>query len=403
MCSVRDRDRASIIHADLDSFYASVEQRDDPSLRGRPISVGGGLVLACSYEAKAHGVYTPMAFWKAKQLCPDLVSVPAHFEAYSDASRAVFEIFHDTTPLVEGVSVDEAFLDVSGLARIAGTPTEIAVRLRTRVRDEVGLPISVGIARTKHLAKVASAASKPDGLLVVEPEDEDRFLLPLPVSKLWGVGPKTTEKLNRRGIFTVGDAARLGEESLVAMLGLAAGNKVHALSSHLDPRRIEVGKRRGSIGSQSAIGWRPKTADDIDRTLIGIVDRVTRRMRKAERLGRTATIRLRFEDFERITRSHTLAAPTSHTETVLDVCRSLLRDAMPLIEEKGCTLIGVSMGNLCNDPPSQQVLPFSRHETEALDDALDDLRERFGTKAVTRAVLLGHDSGMSGSVPLLPD
>jgi DNA polymerase-4 len=187
------------------------------------------------------------------------------------------------------------------------------------------------------------------------------------------------------------------------MLGMAAGNKVHALSSHRDPRRIEVGKRRGSIGSQSAIGWRPKTADDIDRTLIGIVDRVTRRMRKAERLGRTATIRLRFEDFERITRSHTLAAPTSHTETVLDVCRSLLRDAMPLIEEKGCTLIGVSMGNLCNDPPSQQVLPFSRHETEALDDALDDLRERFGSKVVTRAVLLGHDSGFSGSVPLLPD
>jgi DNA polymerase-4 len=398
-----DPSRASILHADLDSFYASVEQRDDPSLRGRPVSVGGGLVLACSYEAKACGVYTPMAFRKAKQLCPDLVDVPARFDVYMEASKAVFAIFHDTTPLVEGISVDEAFLDVSGLRRIAGTPTEIAVRLRQRVRDEVGLPISVGVARTKHLAKVASAASKPDGLLVVEPEDEDRFLLPLPVHKLWGVGPKTTAKLNQRGIFTVGDAARLGEDSLVAMLGLAAGHKVHALSGHRDPRRIEVGRRRGSIGSQSAIGWRPKTDDDIDRTLVAIVDRVARRMRKAKRLGRTVTLRLRFEDWDRITRAHTMAAHTSHTETILDVARNLLRSTLPDIADRGCTLVGISVGHLCDDPPSQLVLPFTRHDTEALDDALDDLKERFGSKAVTRAVLLRHDGGFSGSVPMLPD
>jgi DNA polymerase-4 len=392
---------ATILHADLDSFYASVEQRDDPSLRGKPVSVGGGLVLAASYEAKAMGVYVPMNVRKARQLCPDLIDVPARFEAYTEASKAVFEIFHDTTPLVEGISIDEAFLDVGGLRRIAGTPTDIAVRLRTRVREEVGLPISVGVARTKHLAKVASAASKPDGLLVVEPEDEERFLHPLPVGKLWGVGPKTTEKLHQRGIFTVGDAARLGEDSLIAMLGLAAGHKVHALAGNEDPRRIEVGKRRGSIGSQSAIGWRPKTLADVDRTLVAIVDRVARRMRKAKRLGRTVTLRLRFEDWDRITRAHTMDAHTSHTETLLDVARTLLRVTVPDIEERGCTLIGISVGHLCNDPPSQLVLPFERGDTEALDDALDDLEERFGAKAVTRAVLLGRDTGFS--VPMLPD
>ena len=394
---------ATILHADLDSFYASVEQRDDARLRGRPVAVGGGVVLAASYEAKAYGVFTPMGGRRARQLCPDLIEVPPRFEAYSEASKAVFAIFHDTTPLVEGVSIDEAFLEVGGLRRIAGSPVEIAARLRDRVRDEVGLPITVGIARTKHLAKVASRVAKPDGLLVVEPEDEERFLHPLPVQRLWGVGEVTAAKLHQRGIHTVGDAARLGEDVLVAMLGLASGHQVHALAANVDPRRIDVGRRRGSIGSQSAIGWRPKTAEDIDRTLVGIVDRVTRRMRTAKRLGRTVVLRLRFEDFARSTRSHTMPAPTSHTETVLDVARSLLRATMPVIDERGCTLVGISVANLCNDPPSQLALPFDAHATEALDDAVDDLRQRFGATAVTRVVLLGREHGLSGSVPLLPD
>lgn len=199
----------------------------------------------------------------------------------------------------------------------------------------------------------------------------------------------------------MGDAARLGEDVLVAMLGLASGRQVHALAGNRDPRRVDGGRRRGSIGSQSAIGWRPKTDRDIDRTLVAIVDRVTRRLRRAHRLGRTITLRLRFEDFDRITRSHTLAAPTAHTETVLDVARTLLRSTRPDIAERGCTLVGLSVGSLCDDPPSQLVLPFTRHDTDALDDALDDLRERFGTGAVTRAVLLGRDSGPA--VPMLPD
>jgi DNA polymerase-4 len=344
-----------------------------------------------------------MGYRQWKRLCPHAIVVAPRVDAYTEASRAVFAVFDDTTPFVEGISIDEAFLDVSGLRRIRGTPVEVATKLRADVRERVGLPITVGIARTKHLAKVASRVAKPDGLLLVDPAREDEFLHPLRVEMIWGVGDVTAEKLHRRGIHTIGDLAQLGEDVLESWLGRAMGHQLDALANHRDPRAIVVGRRRGSIGSQSAIGWRPKTNDEIDATLLAIVDRVTRRMRKAKRLGRTVTLRLRFEDFARITRSHTLAAPTSHTETVLDVARSLLRDALPIIGERGCTLVGISVGNLCNDPPSQLVLPFDHHALTSLDDAVDDLRERFGSSSVVRATLLRRDGGLSGSVPLLPD
>jgi DNA polymerase-4 len=395
------RDEATVLHADLDSFYASVEQRDDPELRGRPVIVGAGVVLAASYEAKAFGVRTAMGGGQARRLCPSAVVVPPRMPAYTEASRAVFAVFDDTTPLVEPISIDEAFLDVGGLRRLSGTPVEIAVRLRHAVRERVGLPISVGVARTKHLAKVASRVAKPDGLVVVEPADECAFLHPLPVELIWGAGPVTTEKLHRRGIHTVGDLARIGEPVLVSMLGAAMGHQLDALANNRDPRAIQVGRRRGSIGSQCALGRRPKAAADIDAVLVGVVDRVTRRLRKAARLGRTVVLRLRFDDFSRVTRSHSLAAPTSHTETVLDVARSLLAEARPLVDERGLTMIGLAVANLCDDPPSQLVLPFDAHCSSALDDALDEVRERFGTSAVTRAVLLGRDTGMT--VPMLPD
>ena len=222
------RDAATILHADLDAFYASVEQRDDPRLRNRPVLVGGGVVLAASYEAKAHGVKTAMNERQALRLCPGAVVVPPRFEAYTEASRRVFEVFDDTTPLVEGLSIDEAFLDVSGLRRIAGSPEQIAADLRAKVKDRVGLPITVGVARTKFLAKVASGVGKPDGLLVVPPDGETAFLHPLPVERLWGVGPKTAAKLEQRGLRTVADVAQLGEEALTAMLGLASGRHLHA-------------------------------------------------------------------------------------------------------------------------------------------------------------------------------
>jgi DNA polymerase-4 len=391
----------AILHADLDAFYASVEQRDDPRLRGRPVIVGAGVVLAASYEAKAYGIRTAMGGAQARRLCPRAIVVPPRMSAYSEASKAVFRVFEDTTPLVEGLSIDEAFLDVGGLRRVSGTPVEIAVRLRRDVLERVGLRITVGVARTKFLAKVASGVAKPDGLLVVPPDGELAFLHPLPVERLWGVGPVTAGKLRGRGITTVGEVAGLPEAALVSMLGRASGRHLHALAHNLDPRPVQVGRRRRSIGSQHALGRSPRSPADVDAVLVGLVDRVTRRMRAAGRAGRTVVLRLRFDDFSRATRSHTLARATAETQTILATARGLLTAAMPVIGRQGLTLVGVAVGNLDDDGALQLVLPFDGYSRGALDTALDDVRERFGSAAVTRAVLLGRDQGLS--VPLLPD
>jgi DNA polymerase IV len=391
----------TILHADVDAFYASVEQRDDPRLRGRPVIVGAGVVLAASYEAKAYGVRTAMGGAQARRLCPQAVVVSPRMSAYAEASKALFRVFEDTTPLVEGLSIDEAFLDVRGLRRLSGTPAQIAVRLRRDVRDRVGLPISVGLARTKFLAKVASGVAKPDGLLVVPPHRELAFLHPLPVERLWGVGAVTAGKLHARGIATVGEVARLTESTLASLLGRASGRQLYALAHNRDPRPVQVGRRRGSIGSQRALGRGPHPAEAVDAALLGLVDRVTRRMRAAGRIGRTVVLRLRFDDFTRVTRSHTLPEATAHTRTILVTARGLLATAMPLIERRGITLVGVAVANLANAPPVQLALPFDRHSGDALDAALDEVRARFGPDAVTRALLLGRDHGLQ--VPLLPE
>jgi DNA polymerase-4 len=303
--------------------------------------------------------------------------------AYSDASKAVFAVFEDTTPLVEGLSIDEAFLDVRGLRRISGTPTEIAVRLRRRVLDQVGLRITVGVATTKFLAKVASGVAKPDGLLVIPPGSELTFLHPLPIERLWGVGPVTAAKLRDWGVTTVGQVAQLAEPVLVSMLGRASGRQLHALAHNRDPRPVHVGRRRGSIGSQRALGRSTKTPEAVDAVLVALVDRVTVRMRTAGRIGRTVVLRLRFADFSRATRSHTLPFATAHTQTILATARGLLASVMPTIERQGLTLVGVAVANLENDVPAQLTLPFDRRS------------------AITRAVLLGRDQGLS--MPLLPD
>jgi DNA polymerase-4 len=392
---------ATILHADLDAFFASVEQRDDPRLRGQPVIVGAGVVLAASYEAKAHGVRTAMGGAQARRLCPRAIMVPPRFSAYSEASKAVFRVFDDTTPLVEGLSIDEAFLDVRGLRRLSGTPTEIAVRLRRNVLERVGLPITVGVARTKFLAKVASGVAKPDGLLVVPPDRELAFLHPLPVERLWGVGPVTADKLRGRGITTVGQVAQIAEITLVSMLGRASGRHLHALAHNRDPRPVRVSRRRGSIGSQRALGRSPRSHDDIDAVVVGLVDRVTRRMRAAGRIGRTVVLRLRFADFTRATRSHTLPQATAETQAILVTVRGLLTTAMPMIERQGLTLVGVAVGNLEDDRAVQLALPFDRYSGGALDAALDEVRVRFGSDAITRAVLLGRDPGLT--MPMLPD
>jgi DNA polymerase IV len=392
---------ATILHADLDSFYASVEQRDNPQLRGRPVIVGGGVVLAASYEAKAHGVRTAMGGRQALELCPQAIVVPPRMSAYSEASKAVFAVFDDTTPIVEGISIDEAFLDVAGLRKIAGTPEEIAVRLREQVRIRVGLPITVGVARTKFLAKVASRVAKPDGLLVVPPEGELAFLHPLPVELLWGVGAVTAGKLRTWGIRTVADVAEMREGALTSLLGPAAGRHLYALAHNRDPRPVQVGKRRGSIGSQRALGFKPRMDAEVEAILAGLVDRVTRRMRAADRPGRTVVLRLRFGDFTRATRSHTLARATTYTQPILGAARALLAQARPLIDQRGLTLVGISVGNLDRGDAVQLELPLDQHSDGELDNALDAVRERFGSAALIRAALLHKGEGLA--VPMLPD
>ncbi|GAC66866.1 DNA polymerase IV [Gordonia soli] len=397
----RERSEASILHADLDSFYASVEQRDNPGLRGRPVIVGGGVVLAASYEAKAFGVRTPMPGREARALCPRAIVVRPRFDAYMEASKAVFDVFRDTTPVVEGISVDEAFLDVGGLGRLVGSPVSIAATLRERVRSEVGLPITVGVARSKFLAKVASAVGKPDGLLEVPPDGELGFLHPLPVTRLWGVGAITAAKLGDAGITTVGDLADFGEHALCGLLGPGSGRHLYALSMARDPRRVETGKRRSSIGSQRALGRRPKADADLEATVTAIVERLGKRLRAADRVCRTVILRLRFDDFSRATRSRSLMEATDRTDVIMSTARGLLADALPMLHDRGCTLIGLSLTNLDDHDSVQLTLPFEVDHRPQLDTAMDGLRDRFGIDAVTRAVLVNRTHG--ADAPMLPD
>ncbi|TDD93041.1 DNA polymerase IV [Actinomadura rubrisoli] len=387
---------ATILHADLDAFYASVEQRDDPALRGRPVIVGAGVVLAASYEAKAYGVRTAMSGGQARRLCPRAIVVRPRMSAYTAASRAVFAVFRATTPLVEGLSIDEAFLDVDGLR---GEPAGIAARLRRDVAEEIGLPITVGVARTKFLAKVASGVAKPDGLLVVPPDGELDFLRPLPVRRLWGVGPATAAKLANLGIGTVGDVADAPEGTLVSLLGPAAGRHLSALARNRDPRPVRTGVRRRSMGAQRALGRRRRSRAEVEVIVVGLVDRLAGRLRAARRVCRTVTLRLRFDDFARATRSHTLPQATAETPVILDAARDLLAAAAPMIGSRGLTLVGVSLGNLHDDAAVQLALPFD--QAMALDAAVDGVRDRFGSSAITRAALLGHDQ--APPMPMLPD
>lgn len=393
---------ASILHADLDSFYASVEQRDDPTLRDRPVIVGGGVVLAASYEAKAYGVRAAMGGAQARRLCPHAVVVHPRMSAYSRASDAVFEVFRDCTPIVEPISVDEAFLDVSGLRRVSGTPIQIAERLRTDVRDRVGLPITVGIARTKFLAKVASQEAKPDGLLLVPPDQELTFLRPLPVRRLWGVGAKTADKLHAHGLETVADVAELNESTLASLVGGAMGRQLYALSRNIDRRRVNTGVRRRSVGAQRALGHAGNTMSpaEIDAVVVNLIDRITSRMRAAGRTGRTVVLRLRFDDFSRATRSRTLPAATSSTQPILAAARGLVASAAPTISERGLTLVGFAVSSIDRSGAQQLMLPFAG-EAPTVDAAIDEIRRRYGRSAVTPAVLVGRDSGLE--MPHLPD
>jgi DNA polymerase-4 len=385
-----------ILHADVDAFFASVEQRDDPRLRGRPTIVGGGVVMAASYEARAYGIRGAMGGAEARRRCPQAVVVSPRFHAYVAASREIFEVFERTSPVVEGLSMEEAFLDVSGLERISGTPSEIATRLRREVREQVGLTITVGVASSRVVAKMASRAAKPDGLLAIPRGRELEFLLPLRVEMVWGVGPSTARRLHARGIRTLADVARAGVEELVGLLGPARGRQVHGIAHNRGGRSVRRGRRRRSVGAQSASVTPDSTPAEIDATLIALVDRVTRRMRSKGRTGRTVIVRLRFGDFSGATRSRTMPRATASTASILSAARRLLSEARPLYERRGLTLLGITVTNLGRATSGVQLeLAIDRGTSFALDAAIDEIRERFGADAVSRATLLQRERALS--------
>ena len=396
-----------ILHADLDAFYASVEQRDDPSLAGLPVIVGSGVVLACSYEAKARGVKTATPVGQALRACPEAKVVPPRMEAYSAVSREVYEIFADTSPLVEGISIDEAFLDASGLEHISGDPVETAQGLRRAVRQKVGLAISVGVARTKFLSKMASAQAKPDGLLVIESDREDDFLHPLPIEALWGVGGVTAGKLRKMGISTIGEIAACDPARLAAAVGGSSASRLIDLANNRDPRQVRPRQPRKSIGAQSAFPRGSKTDQEVVALLGSLVDRASGRLRKAGKTCRTVSVGVRFGDMSRASRSHSLASPTDSTDELLGHARALLDALRPEARRLGLTLIGISLESLEDAGAIQMALPLDEEAgvegggDRSLDRAVDDLRDRFGADSVTRASLVGLDRNQGS--PVLPE
>jgi DNA polymerase-4 len=395
---------ATILHADLDAFYASVEQLLEPSLRNRPIAVGGSVVLAASYEARSYGVRGGMPGWRARQLCGDLVFVGGHFGRYQQFGDDVVSVFHDFTPRVERVSIDEAFLDVAGAIHLFGAPTEIAAAIRRRVRDEIGLPLSIGVASTKHLAKVASQVAKPDGLVAVAAGDEMEFLDPLPIGLIWGVGPTTERRLHEVGIYTIGQLAEAGSPILASLLGQAAGTKLAALSANVDARAVEGPARAKSVGAQAALGRREATPEQIRETLEYLADRVAGRLRKATLAGRTVTVRVRFAHLRSVTRSVTLSTGISTTLTLTEVAERLAHTAVRDNErEREISLLAVSVSNLQSEHSLQLELPveaptWRRNESPrprsvveasrwGVDRSVDAIRDKFGRAAVGYATV----------------
>ncbi len=391
----------TILHADLDAFYASVEQLLDPSLRGKPVLVGGGVVVAASYEARQFGVRAPMGVRDALAICPGAVVVDGHFDRYLELSDQVMAILDDATPIVEQISVDEAFLDVGGTTHLLGTPRKIAREIRRRVRDEVGLPISIGIASTKFLSKIASARAKPDGLVVVEHGEELDFLHPLPVQALWGVGKVTTARLHNLGIKTIGELASIPGPALVPQLGPGSSAALRALAWNRDPRPVTGGRRAGSVGSQQALGRGLSDREEMAVVVLGLADRVGRRLRAKGRAGSTLTVRVRFPGPRSVTRSHTLRSHTGSTAALANLGAVLLDRALTDNPGETVTLIGISVSNLTTDRNIQLEFPLDDEDVlrsgsleaikrSRLEDSVDEVREKYG-KALLSFGTAGRD------------
>jgi DNA polymerase IV len=392
------RANATILHADLDAFYASVEQMLDPRLRGKPIAVGGGVVLAASYEARAAGVRSGMPGRRARQLCPDLVFVAGHFDEYQRLGDAAIGVLSDFTPAIERISIDEAFADVTGCTHLFGSPAAIAKRVRARVRAELGLPMSIGVARTKHLAKIASQVAKPDGLVVVDPETELDFLHELPVELMWGVGPATKARLATIGVATIGHLAESSPKSLERLLGRAAGRTLTALAWNRDPRQIQTRRRARCVGAQSALGRQPAIARIFKPTLHHLADRIGARLRAKSRFGRTITVRVRFADLRAVTRSLTVSTPISATRALAEIAEHLVRGVLAdHPHEKAISLLAISVSNLDDHAIIQLELPLGLADQgcrpgnkrglarSRADQAVDAIRKRFGAGAIDYA------------------
>lgn len=394
---------ATILHADLDAFYASVEQLLDPRLRGKPIAVGGGVVLAASYEARVFGVRSGMPGRRARQLCPDLIFVGGHFDEYQRLGDAAIAVLSDFTPAIERISIDEAFADVAGCTHLFGSPAEIASTVRARVRAELGLPLSIGVARTKHLAKIASQVAKPDGLVVVDPETELAFLHDLPVALMWGVGPATEARLATIGITTIGQLAESSPDSVARLLGHAVGEKLTALAWNRDPRQIQARRRAHSAGAQSALGRQPATERVFKPTLHHLADRIGARLRAKSLAGRTITVRVRFADLRSVTRARTLPAPISATRALAEIAEDLVRGVLAdHRNEKTISLLAIAVSHLDVHPSVQLELPLGLADERRrpgtkqgvarsrADQAIDAIRKRFGGDAVDYASASRH-------------
>jgi DNA polymerase-4 len=390
-----------ILHIDMDAFYASVELRRRPELRGTPVIVGGsgsrGVVLSATYEARAYGVRSAMPVMRARRLCPHATMVAPNFATYAEASRGVMEVFRSVTPLVEPLSLDEAFLDVSGARRRLGRPVAIAELIRGRIADEQGITCSVGVAATKFVAKLASARCKPDGLLVVPADGVVGFLHPLPVGALWGVGERTEEQLLRLGLKTVGDIANTPVGTLRRALGASAGPHLHALAWGRDERRVVPHEPDKSIGAEETF---PVDVDDpavVTRELLRLSERTAARLRATDQVGRTISIKVRFADFTTITRSKTLPEPTDVARVIYDTAcglhRALDRDGALL------RLVGVRLEGLRDalDTPHQLALTGAEDDWRAAEQAADRAAARFGRGAVRPAALVEREPGTTNN------
>jgi len=394
-----------ILHVDMDAFYASVEVLDDPSLAGKPLIVGGiegrGVVSSASYEARRYGVRSAMSVQVALRMCPHAIVVVPHFERYAALSRQVMEIFHSITPLVEPLSIDEAFLDVAGARRLWGTPGQIARMLRAKVRAETGLVCSVGVAGTKHVAKIASTLSKPDGLLIVSGAETAAFLAARPVRALWGIGPKAAESLEGRGIRTVADILATPPAVIERALGAAAGQRIWQLAHGLDPRTVETERVEKSVGHEETFRDDVSDAAVLRSELRRLSDRVSARLREAGWEARTVALKLRYADFTTFSRASTLPEPTDVGQRIGDVAIGLF-DGLELAQP--VRLIGVRAEKLVGRGGGMMPLWDDDADWRRVDAALDDARERFGGGAVTRASVLGprRDVNALPTNPRLP-